>query len=151
MSDDPSRRLSPLARWVWALQQVGVWGVATAIGVAVSANVDAGGVWWWAVPLVGLVVATLAVPALRWRRWRWDVRDEGIDIQHGTLAISRTLVPWIRVQHVDTRRGVFEQMFGLSTVVVHTAAGGHTIPLLRQADAEQLRERIAGLARADDD
>ena len=92
-----------------------------------------------------LVVATVAVPALRWRRWRWDVRDEGIDIQHGTLAISRTLVPWMRVQHVDTRRGLFEQSFGLSTVVVHTAAGGHTIPLLRQADAEQLRERIAGL------
>ena len=98
-----------------------------------------------------LVAATVAVPALRWRRWRWDIRDEGIDIQHGTLAVSRTLVPWVRVQHVDTRRGVFEQMFGLSTVVVHTAAGGHTIPLLRRADAEQLRERIAGLARTDDD
>ena len=56
----------------------------------------------------------------------------------------------MRVQHVDTRRGVFEQAFGLSTVVVHTAAGSHTIPLLRQAEAEELRERIAGLARAED-
>ena len=84
----------------------------------------------------------VAVPALRWRRWRWDIRDEGIDIQHGTIAISRTLVPWVRVQHVDTQRGVFEQVFGLATVVVHTAAGGHTIPLLPQA-----RRRAA--ARAD--
>ena len=151
MIEEPSRRLSPLARMVWALQQIGIWGVATVIGAAVAANVDAGGFWWWAVPLAVLVAATVAVPALRWRRWRWDVRDEGIDIQHGTLAVSRTLVPWIRVQHVDTRRGVFEQMFGLSTVVVHTAAGGHTIPFLSQADAEHLRERIAGLARTDDD
>ena len=77
------------------------------------------------------------------------MRDEGIDIRHGALTVRRTLVPWVRVQHVDTRRGLFEQAFGLSTVVVHTAAGGHTIPLLPQAEAEGLRERIAGLARAE--
>jgi membrane protein YdbS with pleckstrin-like domain len=148
--EEPSRRLSGLARLVWALQQAGFWGVVTVIGAVIADNVDAGGPWWWAVPLAVLVIATVAVPALRWRRWRWDIRDEGIDIQHGTLAVSRTLVPWIRVQHVDTRRGVFEQMFGLSTVVVHTAAGGHTIPFLEKADAEHLRERIAGLARTDD-
>jgi membrane protein YdbS with pleckstrin-like domain len=148
---DPARRLSPLARWVWALQQLMFWGVVVVAGVVVAANVDFGGALLWVVPLVVLVLAVAAVPALRWRRWRWDIRDEGIDIQRGTLAVSRTLVPWVRVQHVDTQRGVFEQMFGLSTVVVHTAAGGHTIPLLPAGDAEQLRERIAGLARADDD
>ena len=57
----------------------------------------------------------------------------------------------MRVQHVDTRRGLLEQAFGLATVVVHTAAGAHTIPLLPQAEAEELRERIAGLARTDAD
>ena len=36
-------------------------------------------------------------------------------------------------------------------MVVHTAAGSHTIPLLPQAEAEELRERIAGLARTDDE
>ena len=151
MIGDPARRLSPLARWVWALQQLMFWGVVVVVGTVVAANVDFGGAWLWAVPLVVLVLAVTSVPALRWRRWRWDIRDEGIDIQRGTLAVSRTLVPWVRVQHVDTQRGVFEQMFGLSTVVVHTAAGGHTIPLLPAGDAEHLRERIAGLARADDD
>jgi membrane protein YdbS with pleckstrin-like domain len=147
----PSRTLSPVARWVWALQQFAFWGLAVMVGVVVAANVEFGGAWLWGLPLVALVLAVAVVPALRWRRWRWDIRDEGIDIQHGTLAVSRTLVPWIRVQHVDTRRGVFEQMFGLSTVVVHTAAGGHTIPLLPAGDAEQLRERIAGLARTDEE
>ena len=67
---------------------------------------------------------------LRWRRWRWDVRPDAIDIQHGTLTIRRTLVPMMRVQHVDTTRGILEQAFSLATVVVHTAAGSHRIPLL---------------------
>ncbi len=119
-------------------------------GLILANNLDALGPLPWIVPLVGLVAGTWLIPPLRWSRWRWDVRDEGIDIQHGTLTVRRTLVPWLRVQHVDTRRGLFEQSFGLSTVVVHTAAGSHTIPLLPEPEAEALRERIAGLAGTED-
>jgi uncharacterized protein len=144
----PSRRLSPVARRVWMLTQLLTWGALTVAGVIVS--MSAGGPWYL-IPAVLGVVCTLAIPRLRWARWRWDINDEGIDIQHGTLAINRTLVPWIRVQHVDTRRGLFEQAFGLSTVVVHTAAGSHTIPLLPAQEADELRTRIAGLARTEED
>ena len=148
---EPSRRLSPRARWIWRAQQFGVWGVLLVAGVIVSTGFDALGPLPWALPLVGLVAGTLAVPALRWSRWRWDVADEGIDIRHGTVTIRRTLVPWIRVQHVDTRRGLLEQALDLSTVVVHTAAGSHTIPLLDKGEAASLRDRIAELARSEAD
>jgi uncharacterized protein len=148
---DPSRRLAPQARWAWALQQAMVWGALTVAGVIVALNVSQAAPWTWLVPALGLVVGVASVPALRWSRWRWDVRDEGIDIRHGTLTVRRTLIPWVRVQHVDTRRGVLEQALGLATVIVHTAAGGHTIPLLEAGEAALLRDRIAGLARVDDD
>jgi uncharacterized protein len=150
-SDEPSRRLAPQARWVWAAQQAIVWGALTVAGVIVAMSVDAAGPWTWLVPVLGLLVCVAAVPALRWSRWRWDVRDEGIDIRHGTLTVRRTLIPWVRVQHVDTRRGIAEQALGLATVIVHTAAGGHTIPLLDAREASLLRDRIAGRARVDDD
>ena len=149
--DAPARTLSPLARRVWRLQQLGFWGVVTVVGVIVAFTVEAARPWAWAIPLALLVIGIVAVPELRWRRWRWELRDDGIDIQHGAIDVHRTLVPWVRVQHVDTQRGLFEQAFGLATVVVHTAAGGHTIPLLAQAQAEEMRERIAGLARTDDE
>ena len=148
--DAPERRLSPLAPWVWRASSLAGWAVVLAVGIVLAMNVDALAPWGWIVPLAGLVLWTAVVPPLRYARWRWDVREEGIDIQSGALEVQRTLVPWVRVQHVDTRRGVFEQAFGLSTVVVHTAAGSHTIPLLPQPEAESLRERIAGLARAED-
>jgi membrane protein YdbS with pleckstrin-like domain len=149
--NEPARRLSPNARWVWALQQLGLWGAATIAGAILAGAVDDLGVWPYTVPFLGLLIATPTVPALRWARWRWDVRDDGIDIRHGTFTVRRTLIPWVRVQHVDTRRGLLEQGFGLATVVVHTAAGGHTIPLLTAGDADLLRDRIAGLTRTDDD
>ena len=53
---------------------------------------------------------------------------EAIDIRHGTFTIRRTLVPMLRVQHVDTTRGLVEQTFDLATVVIHTAAGSHRDP-----------------------
>ena len=147
----PARRLSETAIGVWRLQLVVGWLGLTVAGIVVAAQVDALGPLWWIVPLVGGAVATYAIPKLRFARWRWDINDEGIDIQHGTLALVRTLVPWIRVQHVDTQRGLFEQAFGLSTVVVHTAAGSHTIPMLPAAEADELRTRIAGLARTEEE
>jgi membrane protein YdbS with pleckstrin-like domain len=147
----PARRLSETALGVWRLQLVIVWLGATIAGIVVAAQADALGPLWWVVPLIAGAVATWAIPKLRFARWRWDIDDEGIDIQHGTLALVRTLVPWIRVQHVDTRRGLFEQAFGLSTVVVHTAAGSHTIPLLPAQEADELRTRIAGLARTEEE
>jgi len=145
----PSRRLSPVARRVWMLTQLAFWGAVTVAAVIVF--ISAGGRPWFLIPLLVGVTATISVPRLRWARWRWDINEEGIDIQHGTLAINRTLVPWVRVQHVDTRRGLFEQAFGLSTVVVHTAAGSHTIPLLPAQEADELRTRIAGLARTEEE
>ena len=146
----PTRSLSPLALWVWRAEQIGIWGVACVVGAIVAGNVDALGPLPWLLPAAVLVVCTLVVPRLRWSRWRWDVREEGIDIRHGTFTVRRTLVPWVRVQHVETRRNLLEQAFGLATVVVHTAAGSHKIPLLPAADAESLRDRIAGRARADE-
>jgi len=147
----PERHLSPVAQQVWVLQQLLAWGAATVVILVVSLNVDWLSTLWVIAPLVAGTAAAALVPRLRWARWRWDIGDEGNDIQHRTLAINRTLVPWIRVQHVDTRRGVFEQIFTLSTVVVHTAAGSHTIPLLPAQEADELRTRIAGLARTDDE
>jgi membrane protein YdbS with pleckstrin-like domain len=145
----PRRRLARGARWAWRLQQAAIW-----IVVAVAANVIGGalGVSRALVllpTLIVLVAAVAVVPALRYSRWRWDLRPDAIDIRHGTFTIRRTLVPLVRVQHVDTRRGVLEQMLDLATVVIHTAAGSHTIPYLDPADAAELRDRIAALARAD--
>jgi membrane protein YdbS with pleckstrin-like domain len=113
-----------------------------------------GGAWAlvaWAAALAGGVFAVWLVPELRWRRWRWEVREHEIDIRHGTLAVTRTLVPMLRVQHVDTTRDLLQQWLGLATVVFHTAAGANEIPGLTVAEAGQVRDRIAELARTADE
>ena len=78
------------------------------------------------------------------------MREHEIDLQRGVLVVRRTLIPMARVQHVETERGLIGQALGLATVQIHTAAGSHEIPLLRDLDAGRMRARIAELARTDD-
>ena len=152
MTAEPTRTLAPQARWVWRGGQLLGWGIAVMAGLIAGARLDGAlAVLAGVVPLAGLLVGVTLVPSLRWRRWRWEVRPEAIDLRHGTFTIRRTLVPMPRVQHVDTRRGVVEQALDLATVVVHTAAGSHAIPLLRVTDAAEVRDRIAELARTADE
>ena len=150
MPPEPAHRLAPAARWLWRLQ--GLIATVPALMAAGVLSSDApGGGLWALLPLAVLALGVGAVPELRWRRWRYEVRDEEIDLRHGTLRITRTLVPMLRVQHVDTTRGPLDQVLGLATVVVHTAAGATTIPALGEGDAERLRDRIAALARTPDE
>ena len=121
----------------WALSRSGGWSLFGVLPVlAVLA-------------LAGVVVGV--VPGLRWRRWRYEIRPDEVDLQRGIFWISRTLVPLARIQHVDTRQGPLQRRFGLSTVVLYTAAGPNQIPELSTPVAERARDRIAELTREQDE
>ena len=142
---EPTQRLAPAARLAW---RAGWLGAAVAAGVIVLvAGLPAA---LAAAVFLVLLAGAAIVPELRWRRWRWDVRENEIDLQRGVLVMRRTLIPMARVQHVETERSVIGQALGLATVQIHTAAGSHEIPLLAEYDAGRLRARIAELARTTD-
>jgi membrane protein YdbS with pleckstrin-like domain len=149
---EPSRRLAPAARRLWQLE--GLITAAVALIAAMVLQMSVGGtiaLLGWVAAALAAVVAVGVVPELRWRRWRWEVREQEIDIRRGTVAVTRTLVPMLRVQHVDTKRDLLQQSLGLATVVFHTAAGANEIPALTVAEAAQVRDRIAELARTADE
>src|SRR3954454_9257741 len=111
---EPAQRLAPAARWAWRFYWAGGCAVAMVLlGIA-------GESWWRAAGLavlaVALVAGTAVVPELRWRRWRWEVREHEIDLLRGIFVVRRTLIPMARVQHVETERGLIGQALGLATV-----------------------------------
>ena len=135
-----------------------VWAVPVGIGCVVGggalAGSDAPGVlaWLaWALAVGVVAVGGVAAPLLRWRTWRYEVRDEEIDLLRGAVVVRRTLIPMTRVQHVDTQRTPLSDLFELRSVTVHTAAGSHSIPALRPGDSAAIRDRIAVLARQPDE
>ncbi|MFB6168064.1 MAG: PH domain-containing protein [Haloferacaceae archaeon] len=94
-----------------------------------------------------LVGATLAV--LRYRAWGYEVRDDGIYLERGVFTQVRTVVPFVRIQHVDSSRSPVERLVGLATTVVYTAGSRGadvTVPGLTPVRADDLRERLKRLA-----
>jgi len=91
------------------------------------------------------------IPRLRYRRWRYEIFEEEIYIQRGILIMKKTVIPMIRVQHVDTEQGPILKRYSLATVSISTAATTHFIPALLDEDASALRDRISTLARVEED
>ena len=152
---EPQQRLAPAARTAWRLSATGV-AAPIVIGVLwvggrLAHAADLPPALAPAVAALAAVVIVGVVPELRWRRWRYEVRPHEIDIRHGALTVRRTLVPMLRVQHVDTERGLVQQALGLATVAFHTAAGKNVIPQLPRGEAERVRDRIAELTRTPDE
>ena len=94
MTPEPSRRLAPSARWLWRAQ--GLIATVPALVAAGALRSEEGGAWWALLPVAVIAVGVVLVPELRWRRWRYAVRDAEIDLLHGTVRITRTLVPMLR-------------------------------------------------------
>jgi membrane protein YdbS with pleckstrin-like domain len=155
---EPDGRLAPAARALWTIEAL-VWSVPATVAVFAIAPTlrdqtgivrALGIVAPWLMLLIALV-AVLVVPTLRWRRWRWRLDEDELDLRRGALTEIRTIVPVARIQHVDVKRSFSAQLVGVAAVVVHTAAGATQIPALPDGEAAFVRDRLAGLIRTPDE
>jgi membrane protein YdbS with pleckstrin-like domain len=144
---EPDQRPARAALFAWMLGGAGASLMATVLAVIVFGAT-------LAVVLAACafaVVVAVVLPLLRYRTWRYAVREEEIDLRHGAFVVRRTIVPMVRVQHVDTALTPIGQLFGIATLTVHTAAGKHEVPGLAAPTADRLRTEIARAIREPDD
>ncbi len=142
---------------------VQLWRLIGLLKVAIICAAAAAAVRWLQPPVpLPLLLAVLLVlgltyvalrPPSRYRAWGYDLRSEDVLVRHGVWWRTVSVVPYVRIQHVDTRQGPLERMLGLATVVFFTAGtvgAAVDVPGLALEDAEHLRERLALLSGADD-
>ncbi len=158
MRAEPAERLDPRAKTLWritgalgALPLLAGGAFASWVTLRVADLPLLLGILPLLAASVLFVVLAGVVPGLRWRRWRYEIRADEVDLQRGILWVSRTLVPLARIQHVDTQSGPLQRRFNLATVVFYTAAGPNRIPELATPVAAGARDRIAALTREQDE
>ena len=107
------------------------------------------------VPLAAVIVATIGVliaPRRIYARLGWRADDVQLQAVRGWLVHVDTIVPFVRVQHIDVTRGPLDKMFGTATLVIHTA-GTHNnvvvVPGLAPERADALRSMIRATIRSD--
>ena len=64
---------------------------------------------------------------------RFRIGERALSTRKGSLFRRSTTTPYTRVQHVDTKQNPVQRRFGLTTAIVHTAAGTHEIAALDTA------------------
>lgn len=104
--------------------------------------------------LVGLIAlsAIVVAPDRIYRRLGYAIDGRFLRTVRGWLFHADTVVPFVRVQHIDVVRGPVDKMFGTASLVVHTAGTHNSIvslPGLSPDRAAQIREAIRGEIRAD--
>ncbi len=100
-----------------------------------------------------LVIQVGVWPPLSYDRFRYAVRDEDLWVARGVLFKQQTVIPHVRIQHVDTRQGPVERLFGVSRLLVFTASGlaaDGGIPGLATATAVALRDDLASRVGGED-
>jgi len=138
---------------IWFLRAVGVGLVGGLAVLVVRPTVPVPAL---AAPAVGLGLTLVwgTHAALRYRRFRFALDDDGLYLERGVLVHVSTVVPYVRVQHVDTRRDPLERLTGLASTVVYTAGARDPdlrVPGLSPGRAAGLRDRLRTLAVARDD
>lgn len=103
------------------------------------------------VALVGFSAIVYA-PRRIYRRLGYALDDRLLRVVRGWLFHTDTIVPFVRVQHIDVMRGPLDKLFGTASLQVHTA-GTHnsvvTLPGLAPSRAIDIRDAIRAEIHAD--
>ena len=144
---------------VWTVQEAVESAVLVALVVAADVGARAAGldlpwpVGAAAVPFLVLgALTTWRVPLARYRRWRYELAEDALELRHGIVERVHSAIPYYRVQYVDVTQGPLERAVGLAKLKVHTAAASSdaTIPGIAAGDAESLRQVILARTGAGD-
>jgi membrane protein YdbS with pleckstrin-like domain len=126
------------------------WGVLVAIGAAVASPLvgrSPSAAAAYVIGVLSAIVLAAVIPYLRYRRWRYEIRERDLFLSHGSLFFVLTLIPFDRIQYVETHQGPLDLAFGLMQLVVYTAAGrAARIPGLAPEEAGSLREELSKVA-----
>ncbi len=106
---------------------------------------------WFPMWLPAVIIAPLGLWSVlyatpkRWSRWGWAWTGKELHVASGWLTRRHTIVPAARVQHIDVTIGPVERMFGVATLVLHTAGTANSevqLPGITRDTAEEIRDAI---------
>lgn len=127
---DPAHRVSPRARWLWAIGAAGQAAVLVAV-LAVVEAVSRLDLAWWAWTLVALALAAYVAVVPQWRYLvhRWEVTGTAVYTQTGWWSRERRIAPMSRIQTVDQAEGAIARLLGLASVTVTTASAAGALEI----------------------
>lgn len=134
-----------------AIFWVPVFLIALVVDRLVLAETAFGGLLPALIGVIGLS-GVIVAPDRIYRRLGYAIDGRLLRTVRGWLFHTDTVVPFVRVQHIDVTRGPVDKMFGTASLVVHTAGTHNSVvvlPGLSPERAAEIRDAIRGEIRVD--
>ncbi len=137
------QKLDSRIKWFWLLEASVISLFVSLVLSALAYEYTANAVSFALMPL--LVAAGAWYGLRRYANWGFEIRDDHLYIEHGVIKKVYSMVPFVRVQHIDTDRGPIDRMLGLSTLRVYTAGSKGAdikVPGLDREEASELQKKL---------
>jgi membrane protein YdbS with pleckstrin-like domain len=89
------------------------------------------------------IIAIVVAPSRVWRRLGYRLESRLLQVVRGWMFHTDTVVPFVRVQHIDVTRGPLDKMFGTATLAIHTAGTHNSIVSLPGLSPDRAAELAA--------
>ncbi|MCR4614972.1 MAG: PH domain-containing protein [Clostridiales bacterium] len=150
----PSENSLKLMRITAGINAV-IFGVVPGIVLLIYLSVKGYALWGVAVCGAAVVLALLfflITPPIRFRRYKYLIADDRVEIIEGLFWIKRTIVPIDRIHQIDVKCGPLDTYVGVEKVTV-TTAGSHASfrflePQVADDIAMLLNRRVGNIAKS---
>ena len=128
--------------------------VVPALAAAIFAGDVLGRAGWILVGAAAVisVLYTLIAPPVRFKRYRYMIAQDRIEIIEGLLFIRRTIIPIDRIYQIDVRKGPLDNAVGVEKVSVTTAGSSASFRFLEPEVADEIalyiNETVLGKIRS---
>ncbi len=97
---------------------------------------------WLAILFIFLMVASLYLSWLNYKKKRYAFNDKELYIGGGTVGLRHALLPLYKIQDVNIKENPYQWRRGLSTLVVNTAGGAIKIPYIPRQEAIDMMNEL---------
>ncbi len=127
-------------------------GIALFIYLAIEGYVLWGGIACGAAFALALLFFIFA-PPVRFKRYKYLLADDRVEIIEGLFWVKRTIVPIDRIHQIDVKRGPLDTYVGVEKVTVTTAGSNASFRFLEPEVADDiamlLNRRVGNIARSE--
>lgn len=89
-----------------------------------------------------LILDVLVKPIIEYKQWKYIITEDRIEFVHGIYFLTTTIIPIVRIQHIDIEEGPINRIYNLAKINIHTAGGEHKIEGLPKEKAFEICEYV---------
>ncbi|MGL4571399.1 MAG: PH domain-containing protein [Clostridium sp.] len=82
------------------------------------------------------------MPTLRYKRYRYIITDDKIEIIEGAIFIEKVIIPIERIHQISVDQGPIDRIYKLAKVTVSTAGSTANISFLDIKEADIIGDKL---------